>query len=235
MTLLALAIAPGLVICFYIFYKDMYNREPKLNLLVSFGLGALMIIPAALVEQGIMPFFNGSISSTAVMAYVGVAFTEELSKFIVLRFYAFPKKSFDEPLDGIVYGVIVSMGFATLENIAYVMQHGYGTALLRMFLSVPAHATFGVLMGYYVGLAKFVPQRSSSLLFTGVFLATFFHGTFDFLLFLQHTPELDPYISDSLLFVGAIVSFIIAVRLSKKLIRQHHLLSHNAHNPGSRV
>lgn len=235
MTLLALAVAPGVVICFYIFYKDMYNREPKLNLLASFIFGALMVIPAALIEQGIMPYFDNTISSTAAFAYIGVAFTEEFCKFIVLRFYSYPKKSFDEPLDGIVYGVLVSMGFATLENISYVYQHGYGTAILRMFLSVPAHATFGVLMGYYAGLAKFKPQKSFVLLVTGLFLATFFHGTFDFFLFLQSTPALDPYISDGLLFIGAIISFIIAVRLSKKLIRQHHFLSHNTFNISDRV
>ena len=230
MTLLALSIAPGLVICFYIFYKDMYNREPKLNLLLSFIFGALMILPAAVIEQRITPYFNNSISSTALFAYLGVAFTEEVCKFIVLRFYSYPKKSFDEPLDGIVYAVLVSMGFATLENISYVMQYGYGTAILRMFLSVPAHATFGVLMGYYVGLAKFNPQKSGSLLLNGLLMAVFFHGTFDFLLFLQNTPAIDPYISDSLLFIGAILSFFIAVRLSKKLIRLHQLLSHTTYN-----
>ena len=235
MTLLALAVAPGLVICFYIFYKDMYNREPKLNLLVSFIFGALLVVPAALIEQGIIPFFGNNITSTAIVAYVAVAFTEEFCKFIVLRFYSYPKKSFDEPLDGIVYGVIVSMGFATLENIAYVYEHGYGTAILRMFLSVPAHATFGILMGYYVGLAKFNPSKSFSLLLTGIFLATFFHGTFDFFLFLQNVEAIDPYIGDGLLFVGAVISFIIAVRLSKRLIHQHQLLSKNTFTIGNRL
>jgi RsiW-degrading membrane proteinase PrsW (M82 family) len=225
MTLLALAIAPGLVICFYIFYKDMYNPEPVMKLVISFILGALVVIPAGFIEQAASPYFDNTISSTALFAYGVVALAEESGKFLVLRYYAYPKQSFDEPLDGIVYGIMASMGFATVENILYVSQNGFGTAIIRMFLSVPAHATFAVLMGYYAGKAKFKPQQSFSLLFTGLFLAVFFHGTFDFLLFLQKSPYVQQYVSDGLLFLGAITSFIIAVRLSKRLIKQHQELS----------
>jgi RsiW-degrading membrane proteinase PrsW (M82 family) len=83
-----------------------------------------------------------------------VALSEELSKFLVVRYFCYPQKRFDEPLDGIVYSVMVSMGFATIENVNYVFTHGYSTAFVRMFLSVPAHATFGVVMGYFIGKAK---------------------------------------------------------------------------------
>ena len=230
MTLLALAIAPGLVICFYIFYKDMYNPEPIMKLVISFILGALVVIPAALIEQAATPYFDNSISSTAWVAYGVVALTEETGKFLVLRYYAYPKQSFDEPLDGIVYAIMASMGFATVENILYVSQNGFGTAIIRMFLSVPAHATFAVLMGYYAGKAKFRPQQSFILLLTGLLMAVFFHGTFDFLLFLQKSPFVQPFISDGLLFICAIASFFIAVRLSKRLIKYHQELSRQTFN-----
>jgi RsiW-degrading membrane proteinase PrsW (M82 family) len=235
MTLLALAIAPGLVICFYIFYKDMYNPEPKMKLIITFILGALVVIPAAFIEQAASSYFGNTVLSTGLFAYGVVALTEEAGKFAVLRYYAYPKESFDEPLDGIVYSVVASMGFATLENILYVSQNGLGTALIRMFLSVPAHATFAVMMGYYVGKAKFNQYKSGSLMFTGLLLAIFFHGTFDFFLFLQKSPSVKPYTSDGLLFLGAIVSFIIAVRLSKRLIRQHRLLSQQTYNLSHRA
>ena len=52
---------------------------------------------------------------------------------------------------GIVYAVMVSMGFATLENILYVYSYGYETGVLELLLAVPAHATFAVLMGYFMG------------------------------------------------------------------------------------
>ncbi|RYF84744.1 MAG: GNAT family N-acetyltransferase, partial [Chitinophagaceae bacterium] len=167
----------------------------------------------------------------AVLAFLVVALTEELGKFLVLRFYAYPKKSFDEPLDGIVYAVVIGMGFATLENVLYVQKYGMETAFLRMFLAVPAHATFGVLMGYHAGNAKFDRVNSNRLLFTGLAWAVLFHGLYDFFLFLQGNPSIKEFISDILLFLGAVGAFVIAVRLSFKHIRKHRLLSQQTFNP----
>ena len=229
MLLLALSIAPGFAISLFIFLKDRYNREPGLKLLICFLLGCLSVIPAIIIQvfttKPADHLLGEGILFTAFFAYIIVALSEELSKFVMLRYYAFPKKSFDEPFDGIVYSVMVGMGFATVENIGYVMQHGVGTALLRMFLSVPAHATFAILMGYYVGKAKFHPKRRFNNLFSGLFWAVFFHGTYDFFLFLQGKEFVNKFIGDGLLFLGAVASFIVAIWLSKRAIREHEQTS----------
>src|SRR5436853_481905 len=81
-----------------------------------------------------------------LLAFVVIGFSEEGCKYIMLRFYADRNKAFNEPFDGIIYSVMVSMGFATLENIGYVLNYGFQTGLVRMFLSVPSHAAFAVLM-----------------------------------------------------------------------------------------
>jgi RsiW-degrading membrane proteinase PrsW (M82 family) len=235
MLLLALSIAPGIAISLYIFLKDRFNREPHLNLLICFLLGCLSVLPAILIQlltvKPVERLMGGGIFYTAVFAYIIVGFSEEWSKYLMLRSYAYPRKSFDEPFDGIVYSVMIGMGFATVENILYVQQHGLGTAVVRMFLSVPAHATFAVLMGYFAGKAKFKPERRKFYLFTGIFWAAFFHGTYDFFLFLQGNTTVNKYLSDSLLFVGAVGSFIFAVWLSKKAIKEHHTLSKNMFHP----
>ena len=163
--LLALAVAPGFAICLFFYAMDKYDREPAGLLFKSFLLGMLCVV-FPLVMQGIALALglrenNGSILGTAAFAYGNVGLTEELAKFLVLRAYAYPKKAFNEPLDGIVYSIMIGMGFATLENIAYVGKYGIGTGVARMFLSVPAHATFAILMGYYTGLAKFIPQKNT--------------------------------------------------------------------------
>ena len=229
MLLLALSVAPGIAISLYILLKDQFNKEPKLKLLVCFLLGCLSTLPAIIVQltttKPVERLMGEGIAYTAVFAYIIVGLSEELSKFMMLRYYAYPKKSFDEPFDGIVYSVMVGMGFATLENIGYVMQHGLGTALLRMFLSVPAHGTFAVLMGYFVGKAKFEPQRSGRLMLAGIFWATFFHGTYDFLLFLQGNRWVTDFVGEGLLFLGAVASFIVALVLSRKAIGLHHQTS----------
>jgi RsiW-degrading membrane proteinase PrsW (M82 family) len=230
MYLLALALAPGIAIMFYIYSRDKYEKEPFKNLIISFLLGVLSTLPAILIQVYFGDMLIGYFETKTVLyyalfAFCVVGFGEELSKFAMLRYYSYRRKAFSEPLDGIVYSVMVSMGFATLENIGYVYQGGYTTALVRMFLSVPAHASFGVLMGYHAGLAKFDSARSSQHLWKGLLLASFFHGAFDFFLFLQESPAVTQYISATLLFLGAIVSYWIAIRMSLRSIRLHQELS----------
>ena len=124
MDLIALAIAPGLAICIYIFTRDIYNREPAGNLVLSFLLGVLSIIPAFFIETFLDKQVADSASGIFFKSFFIIALTEEACKFLALRYYAYRRRSFDEPFDGIVYSVMVSMGFATLENILYV----YGSA-----------------------------------------------------------------------------------------------------------
>ena len=231
MDLITLAIAPGIAICLFIFHRDAYNKEPKRNLVTSFMLGVAIVLPVASIEIFLDRFAGNTIGEVALSAFIGVALVEELGKFLVLRFYAYTRKSFDEPLDGIVYGVMIGMGFATLENILYVQKFGLATGLVRMLMSVPAHATFGVIMGYHVGKAKFDQRNAFRLLVLGLMWAVMFHGLYDFFLFLQGNPYLENYISDLFLFGGAVVSFVVAIRLSLKLINQHRLLSQQTYNP----
>ncbi len=230
LSLLALALAPGIAIVFYIYSKDKYDREPLKNLLISFLLGVLSTLPAILIQTALQPMLEHYFSIYSILYYVVfafglVAFSEEGSKYLMLRWYAYRQKAFNEPFDGIIYSVMVSMGFATFENVWYVLENGITTGILRMFLSVPAHAAFGVLMGYHAGLAKFDPVRSASRLWTGLLLAAFFHGAYDFFLFLQNNPNVTRYVSTSLLAGGAVVSYYVAMRMAFRSIRLHQALS----------
>ena len=230
MTLLALALAPAIAIIFFVIAKDKYNKEPFKNLFVSFLMGILSTVPAIILQlllKGRLEnyFESASVVYYAFFAFGAVGFSEEFSKFFMLRYYAYRQPAFDEPLDGIIYGVMVSMGFATLENIMYVTQYGFGTAIVRMFLSVPAHACFGVIMGYYIGLAKFDKARSGHFMRMGLLLAIFFHGSFDFFLFLEQNKMVTQYVSAGILSLGAIISLYIAIRVSLRSIHLHQELS----------
>lgn len=215
--LLALAVAPGGAIATYVWWRDKYEREPLAPIIISFILGALAIIPALVLEltgEKIFGKMNGSnIFSASFHAYFVVGFSEELCKLAALMIYAFRSKEFNEPMDGIVYSVMVSMGYATLENVFYVLEGGIGSALLRMFLAVPAHASFAVIMGFYVGRGKAyrvgaVTSRDKPWLKSiiyGLLGAAFLHGTYDFFLFLENIP---------LLALGAIASLWVGIKLS---------------------
>lgn len=225
MLLLALAIAPGLAICVYILYRDVYNREPAGNMLLSFFLGIISILPALGIETLLSPYLSHSIFSIVAGAFFAVGLVEEGCKFLVLRYYSFTRPSFDEPLDGIVYSVLISMGFATVENIFYIYNESISTALLRMFTSVPAHATFAIIMGYFVGKARFERAQRKQLFIKAIAGATMAHGTYDAFLLLGENDWVKQYISQLLLFTGAIASLYICIRLSRRLIRLHHLTS----------
>lgn len=220
MGLLALAIAPGIAICLFIYFKDKYNKEPIWMLLLAFVLGILSIIPAVIIQlaygSDLGKIQNEGTLAVAFFAYCVVAFSEEGSKFLMLRLFLYPRKHFDDPFDGIVYAVMVGMGFATIENVGYVYEHGVGTGIVRMFLSVPAHATFAVLMGYFIGFAKFRASNKFTNFLMAILLPVIFHGTFNFFLFIG---------SDSLIALGALVSFILALYLSFRAIRRKQAIS----------
>jgi hypothetical protein len=74
-------------------------------------------------------------------------------------FRNFPEEFFNEPLDGIVYAVVLAMGYASVENMLYVAAYGINTTILRAFTAVPAHLVFAIVQGYYLGRARFMPEQ----------------------------------------------------------------------------
>lgn len=230
LSLLALAIAPGAAITLYVYSRDKYDREPLKPLLISFLLGMVATAPAIYIQTMLKPvlflqFPDFNISYYFLLSFFVVACSEEGSKYLMLRFYAYRNKAFNEPFDGIIYSVMIGMGFATLENIGYVLNYGFKTGLIRMFLSVPSHGAFAVLMGCHVGLAKFDQPRAISHIVKGLSLAIFFHGAFDFFLLLQNSAQVKQYISGSLLIGGALAAWYVAIRLSVRSIRTQQELS----------
>lgn len=188
--LFALAVAPSLLICWYIFKMDKYEREPRLHLFICFLLGIFCTLPAINMEtigRRIIEEDAHNLIRTLLFATLVVGFTEEILKFFALMLYAFPRKQFNEPMDGVVYSVMISMGFAAMENILYVQGNptqAWQVAIARAFTAVPAHGLFAVAMGSYVGKAKFMELPIDKLKFClkGLVIAIILHGFYDFLL-----------------------------------------------------
>jgi len=239
MLLFALAVAPGIAICLFIYSLNKYGPRSMRYLLLSFLLGMLATLPALLVQTLATDVrtepWRHSILSFAWYAFIVVALSEEGSKFLVLRAYAYPKKAFREPFDGIVFSVMIGMGFATVENIEYVRQFGLETGVSRFFLAIPAHASFAVLMGYPAGKAKSDRPHAFWLMSQGVAVAVLFHGSFDFFLFLQQSHEAQKYLSTGILSFGTFASFYIAVRLAMRAIRRHRSYADEPDPPDRRM
>ncbi|MFO0508148.1 MAG: PrsW family intramembrane metalloprotease [bacterium] len=216
--LLAIALTPGAAIGLYIYWKDKHEREPLGLLVKSFFFGVISTLITLLISWPIsrlVPLDPTSLTQQAVHAFLLVALIEEFSKFIFVRWVLYPNKNFNEPFDGIVYSVTVSLGFAGLENILYVMDGGVEVAILRMFTAVPAHASFGVLMGYFLGKAKFEHKKGHYAIYA-LAVATLFHGAYDYFWFISYVPGI---------WIGAVISLIIGIVLSRRAIHIHQQAS----------
>ncbi len=183
-TYLSLAIAPVLIITIYIYVRDKFNREPFWLLTLSLAGGMFSVVPVLITGMfsGFpLPYLNG-IQRSVYEAFFQAGFVEEMFKYLVVLLLVWRSRHFDERFDGIVYAVFVSMGFALVENIMYVFDGGIGTGLIRIVTAVPAHAIFGISMGYYLGMAKFNPWRRSSYLALAFVVPWLLHGFYDFVI-----------------------------------------------------
>lgn len=221
MIILIATATPILIVIIYIYIKDKYEKESKKVLLFSFLLGAILSIIITTLLYVFFDLFlplsdNHSIWQQFVKAFFVVGLIEEFSKYIMVRYYAQPKKGFNEPFDGIIYAVMVSMGFAAVENLFYVLEGGMEVAVIRAVTAIPAHATFAVLMGYFMGKAKFSNNRMKWNLI-GLSLAILFHGAYDFFLFIGFIPGIS---------IGAFISLIVGIILSKRAIKAHQEISY---------
>jgi len=184
MDILFIALGPVAVVAGYIWFRDKYEKEPLKMLLLALLAGALIVIPVMAVESFLSLLgeaFQG-IASAAWNAFVVAGFTEELFKFMALFLLAWKSRELNEKYDGIVYATFISLGFAGVENVMYVMQEGYATGMLRAFTAVPAHAIFGITMGFYFGMARFYPENQANLKLKALFFPMILHGIYDFIL-----------------------------------------------------
>lgn len=195
--LLILAVAPAAALFLFFYLRDRYKREPLGQLAVTFVLGATVLVPAFAMLRAVQALTGWSpATSNLLHAMLGAIFIvgliEESWKFLVVRWYAYAQPEFDEPYDGIIYSISAALGFATLENIIYVLYGGFGIGLMRAFLAVPAHAFDGVLMGYFLGEAKFArsPHHALGLNILALASAVLAHGIYDFIVFTMNRRPL---------------------------------------------
>ena len=182
-----LAIAPVLICAFYMYIRDKYEKEPYRLLLLGLFFGAVITAPIVELEALVaswMPPLDARWEA-AYVSFCVASLVEEGLKLAVLVLLMWRERHFNEPFDGIVYAVFISLGFAGVENVLYVVNPALGglqTALSRAVYSVPAHGFFGVAMGYYLALARFEPLARGKHLRRAFTVPFLLHGVFDFIL-----------------------------------------------------
>lgn len=204
--IISIALLPILILVYYIYHKDKKLPEPTGQLVKAFLFGILSVpvsfcisIPLGLI--GIYPVEATNILGSISTAFFGAAIPEEIAKFFMLWLLLRKNPYFDEKMDGIVYAVCISLGFAALENIMYLFSNAesyLSVGIARAIFAVPGHFCFGILMGYYYSLAKFYPKTPKKNKVLILIAPILVHGLYDSILFIINVT---PTISGILLIV----------------------------------
>lgn len=220
--LFLLSVIPPLILLIYINRRDKERPEPTRYIVKTFIWGIVSCF-LTLCFTSLFKIFgestgDGSFSDALYSSFVEAAIPEEIAKFICLSLALRKNKYFDERMDGIVYACCIGMGFASFENILYVLQdeEGLFVGIFRAFTAIPGHFLFAVLMGYYFSLYIFERKGFLKVLLVPIMA----HGIYDTICFSSELLK-----GFATIFIIVLIIFLI--RKSKKMINEHLLADKN--------
>ena len=221
------ALAPVIVLLYFVYRKDELQKEPVKEILKAVGLGVLSVFASFLISGplGALGFYTDypvTLWDAVAISFFGAAIPEEIAKFVLLWLFVRKNKWFDEHMDGIVYAAAVSLGFAGLENIMYLFTSPdwVSTGIARALFSVPGHFFFGILMGYYYSLVRFDPITPAINKFWVLGAPILAHGIFDSILF---TTDVVPEVLALVLMIAFIFFCNSLRKQASRRIRAHLL------------
>jgi RsiW-degrading membrane proteinase PrsW (M82 family) len=217
------------------FYTRDARREPRAVLVQTFFLGTATTLAAVVIEFILIAVEGRSLgvfAGAAYEAFAVAAVPEELLKLLVIACFCARRKSFDEPIDGVVYGATAALGFAAIENAMYVAQGGWIVAVMRSVTSVPMHAAMGAILGYYVAQERLLLRRGA--IWSGLAIAVLVHGLYDFgpMVLVRLGTDGEALgkmgtlsLAFVILFVAVVVTTLVAVRRLVRRLRAEQLRS----------
>lgn len=231
------ALLPVLVLILYINRKDKMSPEPVGQLIRAFLLGLLsaplsfaISVPSEMI--GLYSEVVVTVVDAIRVSFFGAAIPEEAAKLFILWIVVRNNKYFDEKMDGIVYSVCVSMGFAALENVLYLVSNAedyMSVGISRAFTAIPGHFCFGIMMGYYYSLAAFEKHKVQINKMLTFAVPVLVHGIYDSILFaasalIESLSEEDEMVAGvvSLVFVVGFIYFCVKMwKLGSRKIKEH--------------
>lgn len=220
--ILLAALAPIAILAYYIYRRDKFQKEPVKELLKAFGMGILsvpvsLLISTPLEFAGFYSMETQTLLDAVKVSFLGAAIPEEIAKFLMLWLFVRKSRCFDENVDGIVYASVVSLGFAAVENILYLVtnyESWISVGITRALFSVPGHFFFGVLMGYYYSLFRFYPAAGRKVKWLVLGAPILAHGLFDTVLF---SVEVLPGLSAALMIAFILLCNSLRKRASRSI------------------
>ncbi len=231
--IVASAVAPALLLLWLAVAADSRPEPPRVVLTaVAFGALAALIVGAVETALTEIPVSASPLLGTIETSFFFVAIPEETAKIIVIAWIALRSRDFDEPMDGVVYGTAVGLGFAALENIFYLAGDADWAllAIMRGLLTVPFHGALGAIAGAYIAMARFGGalgannrdhHRRTRLLLLAWLVPVVLHAVFDTATFsLANASDLGAVGFLLLMAVDAIGAIVYAVRLARRIARR---------------
>jgi len=186
-----IALIPGIFWVWFYRREDKKNPEPRNLIIKVFLWGMAITVPTIAFEFAadfFVPFTTSEKFYIIVLASLFIiAPIEEYFKYLVIKKKVYPNPAFDEPLDGVIYGVVAGLGFASLENILVIFSEGQNAIILRFATATLMHAVTSGIVGYYLGIAKFIKQKDKekSLISQGLIIAILLHGLYNIIVSIQ--------------------------------------------------
>ncbi len=222
--LIAAAIIPAVFLMVRVYRMDRLEPESPVLLRRLVVAGILSSLAALVAERVLSWLLNLAVAQDTVvydviLYFIIVAFSEEGAKFFFLRRNTWENPEFNCQYDGVVYAVFVSLGFALWENISYVLNFGFSTAVVRAVTAIPGHACFGVFMGVLYGAARRYQDYGLTALSKifrvfSVLIPALLHGAYDYIASMEQMQS-GWYFAGFIAVLFAI-SYFVAVTASKK-------------------
>ena len=222
--LIAAAVIPAVFLMIKVYRSDRLEPENPSLLWALLKAGVFSSLIALVLERigflvvGLIAD-EGTVLYNVLLYFVIVAVSEEGAKYYLLRRRTWNLSDFNCQYDGVVYATFVSLGFALWENISYVLQYGFATAIVRAVTAIPGHACFGVFMGVFYGLARREAnwkQDRMSMLYRilAVLVPVLLHGAYDYIASLESGSSGWYFV----VFVAILfaLSFVVVSRASKR-------------------
>ena len=213
-------IPPAIAILIFVYLKYKFQKghfDFKL-LLKSFIWGMFSIVLVLLVQLLAAYYEMDSLQNLRRIIFYSLAITalfSELGKFFFLKVVCYPKQSMRGPVEGIIYSVMIAMGFATMNNILYFINIPDLTVnTVNIVTSGPANVIFGLIMGFFVGLGKFRKIRFIDSM-TGLLAAIFFHALYSFCMLTEDYKLLAAFFIGSAIIVVSLS--IVAIRMNEEV------------------
>ena len=214
------AFLPAIVILIYVYKQDKFP-EPKNIVFKTFLFGCATVLGIDLIIPVLDNFSESTFKGETYYffdSFIRAGFVEEIFKAMVIVFYCTRKSAFDEPMDGVIYGVAASLGFAAYENIAYVQYFSEKTSLMdisltRAFSAVPMHGLCGVMMGFLITLSIFEKKHNYLNLVLAILIPVGMHGLYNFSL---ASSVVSYHIANVILFVFFLRAYYLFKDLRQK-------------------